>query len=611
MLECVDDVLDSTGWQSAEAVDADRARTARLNRLAKVIAQLADARDIDSLIDTIVQHTAPAVEATVATLSVLDGDTLMLALVGISGGQADTPRRWSSYPLSADLPACEAVRNRSPIVVSGRDAIERRYPALKGQVPDERSLICLPLIAGGEPVAVIGLLFGGLWSPEPAEVEFLQTFAQICAQAFQRVRALTAARDASAKLAFLAEASAELASSLDYRATLARLARLAVPILADWCAVDIVEDGTVRTLAVAHVDPAKVALARELQQRYPADPDAATGAAQVIRTGVSELTQTITDEMLVAGTRDGEHLRLARELNLRSALVVPLNARGRTVGAITLVQAESGRRYDGHDVMLAEDLARRAAVAIDNAQLHGQTREISLRLQRAVLPESLPEIAGWEIVAHYEPAGTTELGGDFYDVVELPDGSVAAFVGDVMGHGLTAAAAMAHIRAATRAYVATDPDPGVVVAKLDNMFALYGTTDLVTIACVLLDPHRDTLSVVVAGHLAPALVHADGKLELVHGRPSPPIGMPTGPRQVLHRPLLVGDAVLLYTDGLIERRDEIIDKGLRRLRTRARTLVSQPLATSLPALVAAVHDPRREDDVTALAIGRRLSTPPS
>jgi len=170
---------------------------------------------------------------------------------------------------------------------------------------------------------------------------------------------------------FLAEASAVLASSLDYGATLASVARLAVPTIADWCAVDILaEDGLPQRLAVAHVDPAKLAWAVELHQRYPPDSDEATGLFKVLRSGVADFYPEITDDLLVASARDQESLQIMRAIGFTSYMCVPLGARERTLGAITLVWAESRRRYQASDLALAEELARRAAIAVDNAQLY-------------------------------------------------------------------------------------------------------------------------------------------------------------------------------------------------------------------------------------------------
>jgi len=184
-------------------------------------------------------------------------------------------------------------------------------------------------------------------------------------------------------LRFLAEASEVLSSSLDYRETLTSVARLAVPRLADWCAVDMIgEDGSFERLAVAHQDPEKVALAYELQKRYPPDPDASYGLLNVLRTGEPEMLSEIPPELIKETARDTEHREILRRLGLRSYVVVPMIARGRTLGIIAFVTAESGRRYGHADLKLAEDLARRAAVAVDNARLYEDAqREIAEREQ--------------------------------------------------------------------------------------------------------------------------------------------------------------------------------------------------------------------------------------
>ena len=182
-------------------------------------------------------------------------------------------------------------------------------------------------------------------------------------------------------LRFLAESGATLASSLDYRTTLANVARLAVPTLADWCAVDVLEeDGSVERLAVEHPDPEKVALAYELQKRYPPDPETTRGLRQVLRTGEPDMMAEIPEELLDEYAVNSEHRTIMRELGLRSYMVVPMVARGRMHGVITLVSEESGRQYGETDLWLAEELARRAALAVDNAKLYQEAqREIAER----------------------------------------------------------------------------------------------------------------------------------------------------------------------------------------------------------------------------------------
>jgi GAF domain-containing protein len=574
----------------------------KFNELARVVAELTAARDLDTLFEVIVARTAAAIGASVATLSVLDGQSLMLRLVGVSGGEPNSPRDWARYPLDADLPACEAVRNRKSILVVGRAAIEARYPALAGQVPDERSLMCLPLFAAGEPIGVIGLLFPGQWRPPDAESEFLSTFAGICAASIERVRSLEAARAMAERMAFLAEASTALTSNLDYRATLANLAELAVNGLAEWCTIAIVEDGKLRTVAVEHAASVAPGTGLQLHERHPIPLEAPTVGARVIRSGQAELVPGITDDMLRAAAHDEKHLAELHRMRMGSALVVPLRAGEGTFGVITLVSGAWRPGYTAEDLRLVSELAWRAAIAIDNARLHSETRDVSLLLQRAVQPEKPPQIDGWDIAVHYDPAGRTEIGGDFYDLIDLGDGRLVAVIGDVMGHGVDAAAAMAQVRTAVRAYAAIDPDPATVGDKLDRMFGLYRMTDLVTLAYLLLDPGAGSLSMITAGHFPPALVSPTGVVELLHVAGSPPLGLAGAPRECLRRTVVPGSVLLLYTDGLIERRDEDIGMGLRRLRRFAPVLQDAPLAEALPAVADELHDQTRDDDVTAVVI---------
>ena len=211
---------------------------------------------------------------------------------------------------------------------------------------------------------------------------------------------------AEKRRAFLTRAMEILASSLDYRTTLASVAELVVPELADWCAVDILEPGAreAKQLAVAHADPAKVALAREIGQRYPPNPDAATGAPQVIRSGKSELYSQIPTALVEAVAKDAEHLRILRELKLESCMIVALRSgTGRALGAITFIYADSGRHYSEDDLSFAEDFARRAALAIENAravseveaarareQAHARTRRTGEHHQGSFLGHRFP-----------------------------------------------------------------------------------------------------------------------------------------------------------------------------------------------------------------------------
>jgi serine phosphatase RsbU (regulator of sigma subunit) len=340
----------------------------------------------------------------------------------------------------------------------------------------------------------------------------------------------------------------------------------------------------------------------ELQRRYPPDPDAPQGAPHVARTGVSELIVEITDDMLVAGARDEEHLRLARELNLRSAVVVPLSASGRSLGAMSLIRAENDRPYTTADLRLVEDIGRRAGAAIENAMLHSQTRDTAVQLQRAVLPASLPDIPGWELAAFYEPGGAAEVGGDFFDVIPLPDGRLVAFIGDVMGHGVPAAAAMAQLRASVRAFLCIDPSPRAVLGHLQQMFDLLSISRLVTLVYVVVDLADESLELINAGHYAPLLIRADGSAGWAQTPPRRLLGAEPDDCLPVTFPFGRGDTLLMFTDGVVERRTEIIDCGLKRAEQSADLLRAEDLQSALAGFVAQVHGDDADDDITALAM---------
>ena len=576
------------------------AGSAAVARLAAVTAELAAADTMPAVTAVAVSHVLEAVHAAVSTLMLRDGNRLLVA--GQQGVAVDKARRWANFGVSDANPASEAVRTGQPVVAATADEVQQRYPRMAADTPGQRSVVCLPLKAVGDVIGVLGLTFEDNWNPGPDELGFLMTFAGACAEAIRRVRATEQATRSADRLRFLAKASAELASSLDYRTTLSAVARSAVPMLADWCAVDVLVDQQLVTLAVAHVDPAKVAWAWELQARYPVEMDAHTGAPNVVRTGKSELHAEITDAMLVASARDEEHLRLARELQPRSALVVPLTARGSVLGTITLLRTESQEQFDDADVSLAEDLGARAGVAVDNARLYDQATTVARELQRAILPESLDSLDGWQTASHYSADGHADVGGDFFDAVGLPDGRLAAFIGDVAGHGIQAAAMMAQIRSAIRAFLSVDPAPVVVVGKLDRMFEQFGLQSLVTLVYAVVSPSGH-VEFVNAGHCPPVAV-TPTDVRMLHSHPRPPLGARPAQTKSATVHLDPASTLLLYTDGLAERRGENLETGFARLLDHCPVLRSGSLDLSLSALVQTVAGESAQDDIAAIAVRR-------
>ncbi len=595
-------------------VSSDQGELRRLShrfaRLARVSSELLVAETLEDVTQVVIEHLADEAQANVASLSLL-ADEHTLRLVGLRGAGRGIAQRWATYPVTAATPAGEAVRTGRRVLLRSRAETEERFPGLEAAAPGERAILCMPLRSGQRTLGAISLSFAGSDTPDSGLLEFLGVIADTCAQAVDRVQARAEAADGSARLRFLAEASAELASSLDYEVTLARVARMAVPWFADRCAISLEDDGLLRTLAVAHVDPDKVALARELQRRFPADPRGDQGSYRVLRTGASELTPEISDEMLQSLITEPELLEMVRQLDFRSAMVVPLRTESRTLGVVTWVAGQHGRRFDAADLALGEDLARRAAVAIDNAQLHTEQRELVGQLQRAVLPAHVASPAGWTVAAEYHASGRTEAGGDFYDVVALDEDRVAVFVGDVMGRGVEATATMAQMRSALRTLMALDPDPAGLMERLDSVLATLAVDQLVTVAYAVADRREGTLTVVSAGHPAPVLVPAGGPVQLVpvEGLLLGAGAVQPGPRVPVRLPFAPGDVVVLYTDGLVERRDEDVDAGQVRLCRAVEALRGGDLRTALSRVIVDVRAPSGSDDLAAVAL--RLDPEPS
>ena len=368
---------------------------------------------------------------------------------------------------------------------------------------------------------------------------------------------VTEEREAAEAQRFLAEAGRILSSSLDYDTTITNVARLAVPRVGDWCGVDVVEeDGSTRSVVVAHVDPSKVEWAKQLREKYPPDPSVDQGVNRVLRTGEAEMYSHIPRELLVQSAVDEEHLRLIDEIGMRSAMIAPMTARGKALGAITFVSAESGRIYDEDDLRLAEELASRCGLAVDNARLFSERTHIARTLQQSLLPPVLPQPPGLEIAARFRAAGEGyEVGGDFYDVFDTGSSRWAAVIGDVCGKGPEAAAVTALARYTLRATAMTETVPSRILGML-NEAMLRQRTDrrfsTVLYACLDQRGSGQTLRFASGGHPLPLVMRAGGQVGEV-GTPGTLLGIVPDPDlrddEVSLQP---GDTVVLYTDGVTD-----------------------------------------------------------
>ena len=574
-----------------EARAAAESYATRLTRLQWVTAALTAVNDVGSIAEIVVTHAAEAFGAYIATMSVLvDDDTLEV----VRHSHSEHAAEWSRYPVDLTTPAGEAVTTNRPVVVRTGPEMDARFPALAGSTQSGRSLVCVPMSVGTRRIGVISLSFVGAHGfDDAAELGFLTTLADACSQAIDRAHALDEAKDSADKLAFLAEASAELASTLDYRQTLANVARLLVPRLADWCAIQVVTDGALDTVAVAHVDPAKIAFAEEMQRRYPTDLAAETGVAKVIRTGRAELYPTIDDGMLVAGAVDEEHLRISRELGLSSAIVAPLTGRSGTFGALTMMYAESDRHYSDADLSLVEDLARRAAIAVENAaayrQQSGQLARITRvaeAAQHAILAPVPERVGPIRLVAAYASATREALvGGDLYEVVRHDDG-VRLLVADVRGKGLEAVRLATVVLGEFRAAAVERASLADVARQMDTRLSAYLEDEDFVTAIVAEIATDGACRVVTCGH-PPALLAHDGAVSEVGRAGSLPLGLGAEPVMAETR-LAPGDRLLMFTDGLIEARDA--HGNFADLRRTVASLPTAPLRSVLDQMLQGLRD---------------------
>jgi serine phosphatase RsbU (regulator of sigma subunit)/PAS domain-containing protein len=369
------------------------------------------------------------------------------------------------------------------------------------------------------------------------------------------VEDLTEVKRAELAQRLLAEAGRALSSSLDYEQTLQHVAQLAVPELADWCGVSMLTDGDLlQPVAVAHVDPDKAALVREFGGRHPPRLGDPVGLAEVARTGKAQLIPSIAEAFLGEAQLSQDQIELVRALLMTSVIIVPLAIADRPpIGALSLVMAESGRVFDEGDLALAEELGRRATTAVENARLYTERSLIASTLQRSLLPPELPGVPGFRLASLYRPAGEhNDVGGDFYDVFEVPGGWMVV-VGDVAGRGAEAAALTSLSRYTLRTAGRLLGDPIAAMEQLNQALRERPALSLVSVCCALLREMgvAAQADVALAGHPQPYLVRG--------GRPTP-VGSfapflgayDCGGWHATTVRLEPGDELVLYTDGVID-----------------------------------------------------------
>ncbi|QGV77146.1 SpoIIE family protein phosphatase [Streptomyces ficellus] len=424
------------------------------------------------------------------------------------------------------------------------------------------------------------------------------------------------AERARRRFALLAEAGTRIGTTLDLRQTAEEVVALLVPRLADSADVQLREEvldpeeaaasthGLLRRVAVSFTDPAAPSEALAVGLTYRIPPGSVYES--VIADG-RPMNLYLTDIPALVGEAHAERLRpyLA---GLGSARLVPLVARGKVLGAVIVTRTRHREPFDEQDCVLVDELAARAALNVDNALMYTGQREAALTLRRSLTNNALPDVPGLDLTGRYLPTSDHQVGGDWFDAIALPRGRTGLVIGDVMGHGIHAAAVMGQLRTTVRTLARHDVPPDRILASLDAAVADLGENEMATCVYAIHDPATGQCLIARAGHPPPAVADPRGKVTFLDGPPGTPLGTGVGDFRTEHVPLGPGGLLVLYTDGLIEARDRDLDQGMDQLAASLLRL-DRPLDEICDHILGRLlPDEGAQDDVAVLLARAPLPT---
>jgi PAS domain S-box-containing protein len=620
-------VVDVT--EAHEQADREFDAIRRAAAIAEVAAELAGATRITQLAE-IALRAAGVLGAESIGLAVLDprDDRLYLHLTSrlvdtvASAADVQLPAGGVETPLDDELPTQWVVRHGEPLLFTDAAEAEARFPRMTelNAVLGTRALAALPL-------RVEGRLLGSfvvVWTTEhaftDADVELLEGLtAQLALTASRlqadivRADAVAAMTEATARLQLLADTGRVLSGSLEITRQVGQLADVVVPTLADWCWLVVTdEQGRLHEMASAHRDPALRAQLELYVHSMVAVMTDEAAAPVVTRTGRPLVLPRIDAERVERSIPEPATRELLDRLGLDSGVVVPLVARGQSLGALGLFNGAERGPHTPAEIETAVEVGRRAGLALHHARLYGQQRELAGALQHSMLTAP-PEPENCEIVVRYVPAAEgAEIGGDWYDAFLEPGGSTVLVIGDVVGHDTRAAAAMGQLRGLLRgiSYSSGAP-PAQVLTQVDRAVHGLGLDTMATALVARLEQEDDDLRAErtvlrwsSAGHPPPVLLRPDGGVQVLDSDlPDLVLGVdPSAARQDRVAVVPAGSTVFLHTDGLVERRDRDLDAGTAELVAVLGEYAALPLADLCDRVLERLFLPDAEDDVALLAV---------
>ena len=621
LLGTILDVTDARR-QAAQRLSAMHRATA----IAEVAAELANAARMEDLPE-IMQRGAQVLGAQSSALAIFDADDGPLRL-HMTNRLTDEVQVHVEYPVAGieielddTQPTQYAAMHGRRVLLADPEEAFTRFPAVREgfEVLGLRAMAALPL-------RVEGRLLGAwvaLWSTDHPfasdDVEVLEALAAQIALSVSRLRsdaeraaAVTAMAEANHRLQMLAEAGRILSGTLEIDEQVRELAALVVPALADWCwLVATDEQGRLHEMGSAHRDPSRndeVAAFTRLMLNVMTDE---ASARVVTSTGVPMVVQSVDWDRVARVLPDPTAREALARLGIGSGAVVPLVARGQTLGALGLFNREERAPLSPAESDTAIEIGLRAGLALHHARLFGQQRDLAEALQRSMLTDP-PEPEHSDIVVRYVPAAAgAEIGGDWYDAFVQPSGQTVIAIGDVVGHDTRAAAAMGQVRGLLRGIgYSSGASPAELLTELDQAIEGLALDTMATALVARLEQDDEDLKAgrirlrwSSAGHPPPAVLTADGEAMLLDEPAELLLGVkPDSPRREHVTVLERGSTVLLYTDGLVERRDRDIDAGTVELRDVLRECTGMTLENLCDEVLKRLFLPDAQDDVAMLAL---------
>ena len=597
---------------SEEAID----RSLRAERLQGLLSLLSRAATRGQVAEAYTTEALRLLGASRGAVFVLDPEGKSLTLIAVHQ-LVDRERDWTAVSLSARLPPTDAARTGTAHFQHDIEEIRAAYPQLLEVYTGigDRAWGTLPLLTGDGVIGAIFMAFPGPQEFDAAQRDLLTMLAQRVADALERATLLETASNERARAeasehraSLLADVGAVLTAALGPAERMERLLALLVPTFADFGTVEELTERGLVLMAAAHADPAWLPPLRSLRRRCAFDQRDDFRMVEAVRTGRTRLTTNLGDLSVPCDDPDAATLAGLRP---NSAITLPLRARGTVLAGMLLVRSRPERPFDRADAALVELIAGRAALALDNAQLYERHRAVAATLQHALLPAALPQVPGVTATVRYRPGEITlDVGGDWYDVIALPQGRVGIVLGDVVGSGVAAAATMGQLRSAVAAIAPYCSGPTELLQRLDGFASHVAGARLSTTVYAEFEPATGYLRYACAGHPPPLLRTDDGRFRFLYGGRNVPLA--TGSKLPWHQDevLIEEPATLIcYSDGLVERRGIDVDSRLSELAAVAEEVNVADLEQLCDDLVTRMVGADPLDDDVALLCLRLERTP--